>query len=468
MIEVIDKSTKELISLQIKYKDGVKDKDAKDYSDSIGKLPFIVINGVTIENTDVIYFRLYNDRFLPMIEITFRDPTNRIFDSKYPLDQQIVSILIRSNSDILKSIRMDFYITQFDAVKNKPGDVEDKVYELLGELNVPYYIKNSRSKGTSYEVLKKIAAQTDLGFASNITDKTDDEMTWINCGIDYVREQIPEIVKKSYINDNTFTWAYVDFFYNLNYVDIEKQLMETTKNSQSMAGTEALTGEQVMLPLILSNHADKNNTNLYIDKYNLVNNSTDVNFTLGYQPYIYYYNTKDKNLSIVKLDTISTKGDKNNLIVLKGQPNDNNYNINQRKNYFMGKVDTNNVHKNYLYADKLNEHNLEFLQKIRMNIILKNINFQLYRFQPVRIEIYKLRELDSNLNPMTPSDIESAKNQDKYKLNERLSGDWLIIGINFTYINKGNNPGKMVQEIIVAKRELTALGERDSKGTENK
>jgi len=466
MIEVINRSNKKLLTIQMEYKEGVKDKDAKDYSDSIGKLPYIVINGVTVENNDVIYFRLYNDRFLPMIEMTFRDPTNKIFDSKYPLDQQIVSILIRSNSELLMSIRMDFYITKFGAVKNKGGDVEDKIYELFGELNVPYYIQNSSNKGTSYDVLKTIAEKTDLGFASNI-EKTNDEMVWINCGVDFVREQIPEIVKKSYISDDTFTWAYVDFFYNLNYIDIEKQLKENT-NSKTMASTESLTGEQTTLPLILSNHPDKNSTNLYIDKYNLINNSTDVNFTLGYNPYIYYYDLKDKNFSIVKLDTISSKSDKNNLIVMKGQPKDNNYGINQRKNYFLGKLDQNNAHKNYLYADKLNEHNLEFLQKIRMNIILKNINFQLYRFQPVNIEIYKLRELDSDLNPVTKSDVEKAKNQDKYKLNERLSGDWLIIGINFTYTKRGKKRGKMVQEITVVKRELTALGERDSKGTENK
>jgi len=448
------------------YKKGVKDKDVKDYVDSIGRLPYLVINGVTIESKDVTYFRLYNDRFLPMVEMEFKDPTNRIFDSQYPLDQQILSVMIKANSELLMSIRMDFYISEFDSVKNRGGDLEDKSYYLRGELNVPYFIKNTSNKGSSYDVLKKLANETDLGFASNI-EKTNDEMTWINCGIDYIREQVPDIVNHSYINDDTFTCAYVDFYYNLNFIDVEKQLKESTKDVSTLDGTERLTGKQTLLPLILSNHPDKNTINLYIDKYNLVNTSTDVNFTLGNQPFIYYYSTNEKNLSALKLDTISTKGDKNNLIVLKGQPNDNNYNANQRKNYFLGKVDTNNSHENYLYASKLNEHNLEFLQKVRMNIVLKNINFQLYRFQPVRIEIYKLRELDAYENPVTESDIKNSKNQDKYKLNERLSGDWIITGINYTYIKKGNKRGKMVQEVTVAKRELTALGERDSEGTEN-
>jgi hypothetical protein len=86
---------------------------------------------------------------------------------------------------------------------------------------------------------------------------------------------------------------------------------------------------------------------------------------------------------------------------------------------------------------------------------LKKLNFQLYRFQPVNIQIYKTRELDSNPNPVTQQEREGGKNMDKYKLNERLSGDWLITGINFTYVRKGNSD-QMMQEIIVAKRELSA------------
>jgi len=456
MIEVINSSGKKLVPLQMSYQEGVKDNDASSFANDIGKLPYIVINGVTIESRDVSYFKLHNDRYLPEIEMVFTDPTNKIFDSKYPLDQQIASIMIRANDTLLMSIRMDFWITEFDSIKNKAGDNEEKRYELVAKLDVPYIIKNASFKGSSYDVIKQISEQAELGFASNI-EKTNDSMTWINSGIDYVREQVPEIVKRSYISDNTFTWAYIDFWYNLNYVDIEKQLSLSTEEDKSITGKENITGEKSLIPLILSNHSDYNSTNQYIDKFNLVNDSTEVNYELGYLPHIYYYSTKEKNLSNVLLDTISTKGDKGDKIVMKGQPNDNNYALGQQKNYFLGKIDTDNSHKNYLYAEQLNLHNIEFLQKIRMNIVLKNLNFLLYRFQPIRIELYKLRELDSDPNPITPSDIQSGKNTDKYKLNERLSGDWLIVGINFTYIKgSGLNSNDLIQEITVVKRELSA------------
>ena len=456
MIEVISRSNKKLVPIEFSYKEGVKDPDASVYAEEIGKLPLIVINGVTIEAKDVTYFKLHNDRYLPEIEMTFSDPTNKIFDSKYPLDQQIVSIMIKANESLLMPIRMDFWIIEFTSVKSKGGDSEDKKYELYAQLNVPYIIKNASYKGTSYQVLKQISEMADLGFASNIENDTNDNMTWINCGIDYVREQVPEIVKRAYIDDNTFLWSYIDFWYNLNYIDIEKQLDLSTKEDRSLDGNESITGEKRTIPLVLSNHPDYNMTNQYFDKFNLINNSTEINFKLGYNPHIYYYQSKEKNVVNLLLDTISTKGDKNDKIVLKGQPNDNNYGLEQQKNYFLGKNDTDNSHNNYLYAEQLNIHNLEFLQKIRMNIVLKKINFQLYRFQPVNIQIYKLRELDYEANAETQAEVESGKNMDKYKLNERLSGDWLIIGINYTYVRKGANVDSFMQEITVVKRELNA------------
>ena len=96
MIEVKSRSNKTLKPIKFSYMEGVKDRDADDFSSSFGKLPFVNIGGTTIESKDIIYFRLYNDKFLPELEMSFRDPTNKMFDNTFPLDKQIVSILISS------------------------------------------------------------------------------------------------------------------------------------------------------------------------------------------------------------------------------------------------------------------------------------------------------------------------------------------------------------------------------------
>lgn len=452
MIEVIERPNKKLKTLEFSYRNDVDDKDVSIYSSSIGKFPYVVINGVTVQSDDMNYLKLYNNNFLPGIEISFRDPTNKLHDSNYPLDQQIVSILIDSNSDLLMPIRMDFYIISFNSIKNVSQN-ESNTYLLVGVLDVKRIIKNYSINGTSYESLKKLSQILDLGFASNI-DNTNDKMIWVNTGVDFATDYIKDIVKHSYMNDNTFLWAYVDFYYNLNYVDVEKQMKEDISNSQVTANSQFVTGEQKTLPLILSNHPDKNATNLYIDKYNLVNESYTVNYKQGYNPLIIYYDINNRNIGNYHIDPMSTKGDKGDQIVMKGQPEDDNYLKDQEKNYYIGKIDSDNMHTNYIYAEMLNEHNLNYLQKIRMSVILTNPNYQLYRFQKVKIEIYKLMELDDKLISVPKSDIMDSVNVDRYKLNERLSGEWLITGINFTF--KMGNKRNFVQELVVAKRELSA------------
>jgi hypothetical protein len=45
----------------------------------------------------------------------------------------------------------------------------------------------------------------------------------------------------------------------------------------------------------------------------------------------------------------------------------------------LGNIDTDNCHPNFLYAYQQNINNLKFLDKIKMNIVLSNPNFGLYR-----------------------------------------------------------------------------------------
>jgi hypothetical protein len=109
--------------------------------------------------------------------------------------------------------------------------------------------------------------------------------------------------------------------------------------------------------------------------------------------------------------------------------------------YNMGFQDQDNVHENFLYSKKQNENNIEFLQKIKMNIVIQNPNMSIYRFQNVELVLYELNK---------PYEGDDAKKQ-SHRINERLSGAWLIVGIN--YIFEKNN---FYQEITLVKRELTS------------
>lgn len=463
MIKRIKSSDKVLEDLTIKYKKGVKPEDAIQWASDLGKFPYLVfsyLDKLLVEAKDIVYFKLYGDRYIPEIECEFRDPTNKLNDYMFPLDKSIVSLMIKSNSESLMPIRCDFYITNFNLVKH--GTRDDKIYHMKGVLDLPIVIKNSSfPKMSSYQVLKQIADETLLGFVTNMDD-TQDLMTWINVGADYIRDFIPnDVVSRAYKSDESFLWSFIDYYYNLNYIDIETALSDDTTNKYTILNTQDFTGTEQIIPLILSNHPDKRASNLYIDRWNLDNDSTDININIGYEPYIYYLDDTDKNIVALLLDTISSSGSDSSAIVLKKRTDDINTNpgnVQQKKKYYLGRLDTDNAHKNLLYAEKQNENNIMALQKIRMNAVIPNPNFSLYRFQTIEVVLYDLHDMETKKGKDDHS-VEQAYAMEN-KINNRLSGKWLITGINWVMDKKNVKSGGQsvfVQEITMVRRELTTI-----------
>lgn len=435
MINVIERPSIVLKEQTFDYSSGSE--QTKFYTDALGAMPFVNFQGTIIEAGNIIRMELSNKGFMPELYLEFKDPTNKMIDENFPLDNSVISIFKKADSEMLMMIRMDFKIMSFNPQKSNPGDSGVDKYILKGVLDVSplYYSEFKAYKGTSFDVLKTLALESTLGFATNI-DKTDDAMTWINPA-NKVYEFINIITNASYRNDDAFLWSYVDFYYNLNYIDIETQMKEDTTNMQTALSNNSISGNEELAKLVLTNNSDYNDSNMYINKYNLINNSTQVNMTNGYKFRVRYYDKTDKNYNSVLLDTISTTGKYDNQIIMKSQPNDmgDAYTKIWGGDY-VGKMDQDNMHKNYLWAYNQNKNNLDYLQMIKMNIELPKPNYNLYRFQLVPVEIYEYGSL--------------ADNKSK-KLNVRLSGDWLITGINFIY--KGNTS---IQEITLTRRELTA------------
>ena len=463
MIKRIESPDKVLKELVISYKKEVQETDAQVWADDLGKFPYLVFSygdKLLLEAKDVIYFKLTGDQYIPEIQVVFKDPTNKLIDDNFPLDKSIVSLMIKSNSDSLMPIRCDFYITNFNPVKDKSfGD--DKIYTMRAVLDLPIIIKNiSFPKMTSFKVLGKIAKDCLLGFVSNIDD-TQDEMTWINPGDDYIKGFVPEVVSQAYKNDDSFLWAFVDYYYNLNYIDIETALNEDTTNQKTILNTKDTIGTEETVDLILTNHPDKKHSNLFIERWNLVNDSTEINMDIGYEPYIYYFDDLNNKFVYLLIDTISTAGNDKSKIVLKQRNDDVNTNagnVQQKKKYFKGKQDTDNVHDNFLYAQVQNENNIKSLQKIKINVVLPNPNFSLYRFQDVDVVLYDLNDMESKKGKSDNSVEETITNSNR--INNRLSGQWLITGINWIFDKQYMKSGGQTvfrQEVTLVRRELSTL-----------
>jgi hypothetical protein len=452
MIKVIERPKIKLKEIEIEYSDKVPNDKSVDYnSEQYGKYPYVYYDGITIEADKIKKLVIYNDKIIPTIELEFTDPSNKMIDEKYPIDDAIISIFINSSSELLMPIRMDFKILEINTIKGK-NNAQDLTFSIFGAINVnDLYIQQFEAfKNTSYKVLKDIVAKMELGFSTNIDD-TDDSMTWINAFSSRINF-MKEIVEHSYKSDETFLFGYIDFYYNYNYIDIEKQLVEDiSKQEQATDRTKIIKdGEEQLTKLTLSNHPDKENSNMYINKYTIDNTTTNINLIYGYSHYIEQFNKSDNKFNSFLLDSISETG-QDKKIVMKGQPGDKNglYTEHVQRTW-TGKIDLDNVHKNYNYADIQNRNNLKFIQKLKMTIRLNKVNYNLYRFQKVNVELYNLANMgDTQKNNQN---LENEKTNDyDDKIINKLSGEWLITAIRFNFSKNDGN----YQEITLVKRELS-------------
>jgi predicted chitinase/N-acetyl-anhydromuramyl-L-alanine amidase AmpD len=407
---------------------------------NFGKIPMIWYNSYQIKPSDIQFINLSTVGIIPTLKITFTDTYNLMKDKAFPLDDTKISIFINTLNENLKPIHLDFKITKFS--------VNKKVYNITGVIDVgELYVKkfSSISKKTSFNALKTIAEQFGLGFNSNIDD-TDDEMTWINTG-ERLYEFIEKIVDMSYKSDEAFLVSYIDYFYGLNFIELEKELNRDLKAElgiPSIGITDVLKikDKDKVSRLFLTNDRSMETSNSYFTSYKIVNLSTAVSLQEGYLTKVKYYDELQKSFLIFDVDSISSKGD--STIILKGNPSDENF-YNENVNLiYKGKLDTDNMHKNYLYSWVQNIRNITELEKIGLEITMGNANYNLIRFQKVSLVL-------SNQHS-TPS---------ASHINNRLSGEWLVIDISYRF------DGKTYTQIVkLVKRELELSKEElDKEGT---
>lgn len=465
MIAVIDRPTIQVkeISFQLIDKGNEKDK-IDEFSLDIGRYPYVEIGKLPVQSDQIIILQLFNDQFLPRLQMQFRDTSGQLIDPLFPIDDTIIKLFIQADSDILMPVRMDFKVTKINPIKSKSGDNYDIIFSLDGILDISYLYGTQyvSYKDTSYNVIHTIAKNSGLGFASNV-DGTNDSMVWINPAEQYM-DFIQDVVTHSYRSRNSFMFAYVDFYYNLNYVDIEVALSEDIDDQKGSAGNnyffDTAKKKEEVTSLVLTNHPDRITTNLYIDKYDLVNKSTEVNLDIGYLYYLSYYDTSGNLLYRLILDNISTTGKDNSNIIMKGGIGEvTELSLTSADGSYAGALDIDNMHEYYFYAKYHNENNLRFLQKVKLKVTLQKANFNLYRFQKVKINFYKTNQLNENdvvgKNAYTVDEKEAKENagkiKDDDKLNQRLSGEWLITAISYAF----NKRSGFEQEVTLAKRELS-------------
>lgn len=406
--------------------------DTKKLTKGLGFTPFLWYMGYQIRESNISYLKLYHDGILPKVNIIFTDEYGIIEDTGFPENDSSFEIFLNSGSDSIKSIHIKFKIEDF---KNMTKTSGKKKYIMCGTFDLTdLYInkyKAFRDK-TSFSAIRDICKEMGLGFNSNISD-TKDSMTWLQRGdnIDFIRS----IIKRSYISDESYLIGYIDYYYCFNYLDIEKELNRDISNDVNVdsSGVNSIDSNDVKekTKLNLTNNKGVSNSNLFIESYKILNNSMSSAINNGFFIKTRYYDSLNKTHLLFNIDSITDKDD-GKIIVLKGKQNDKDYYDRNVSNNWMGKIDTDNVHQNYSYSFIQNKINLDNITKISMDISLPNLNWSIYKFQKISI----------NMTPLSTTPV-------KDEIIWKLSGEWLITTIDYVWRNK-----KMKQEANVVRRNL--------------
>lgn len=434
MIEIKQRADIKPKEIEFDFKKSQPENALEEFASTFEIFPIVVISKLreNISNTInpglIVHLKLFNSKFLPEIEMLCYDDMGVLLEDLFPLDYDVLlSIFIKSTSESTFPIRMDFIVTEFSPMKTSESE---KRFLLKGVLNVEGLYYNdweAFNQRTSLEVLEKIAKHIGLGFATNLSS-TNDAMTWINPA-DYYMSFIQNVTKRAWENETSFFWSFIDFYYNLNYVNIEKELNENPKELQTLTAPFFTKDKQEQLvDLYLSTDKNLSMTNKFISRYSLNNQSTKTNLEKGWKYFARWYDSAENTLKYKLLEENEIQDE--NLIQLKT----NEY-IREMcgDGDFLGRIEIDNVHKNYHLAKAQNNFNIEKLQKITMTAVLKMVNFEIKRFQKVLIDF-----IDINLT------------KDDTGVREKLSGYWMVTGINYSY-SRVEGPS---QELTLCRRDL--------------
>lgn len=416
--------------------------------------PLIRINQYEVNPENLVTFKLKNTGFYPTLKVVFKDNDTSFMARFFPKDGDLLQLYIRSQGDetTFKPIRIDFTIIDIYPVSG--GDGRITRFAVEGRMFVPdlFTERVEYHTNTSWNALLEIADNLGLGYASNVED-TADEMTWINPN-DTVDKYIQDIVANSYFDDDHFFTAYIDPYYYLTFIDVNKLFVQDPEMDESQGFTrnsmdsyDIGSGEVNDFPYFLTNDVKFEGSANYMAKHQMVNESGLITKNNGYKRYAQFWDQTDRTFISEFVDPLveevpdmipATKGR-----IINGEPEgplDN-----QVRFKYLGQQ-SENVHDQFMYSVVLNYQNLTEINKMGMVVELDTVNPAMLRYSRIYCRVYEYAEpVKQQLNAATeddrqpPSDAvkrDPASNVEVNNgiLNEFLSGFYVINGIEWIQV----------------------------------
>lgn len=473
---------------EIKFDSYGEEKGANQLSKEHGSyVPFVKINGINIMPMDINSFTLSLNGFLPTCSISFVDSSHMFSADAIPRDGDVMSIRIAAKqNDSFKDIRCDFLITR---ASNKEAETYTppftrKSFTMQGILKIPgLNIEEciSYKADTTDNHLKEIAKTLQLGYATNV-DATNDKMTRV-CPYISRMKFIEDMISHSYIDDKSFQIGFVDPYYYLNFVDLnklfnsknemEETLMHLFNVDRSLGGDTTEDMQKIKGKMVLTNHSNFGGSSQFIESNSLINNSGGISFANGTKRTLQFFeNDSDENLVTFDIEPLASDKMRDNEEPLKGRRGEDDWKKEVRQKY-VGRIDVDaehgNMHLNYYTSSISNNINKSEIYKMGLNITLPTPNLGLYRGMKIPVLIFS-KDASESMAMKNTKDV-MAKNGfdtlgkeifnenidkenpyiDKEVLDEFKSGYYIIDEIIYTFDKSA--PSQFIQKIKLLRRE---------------
>ena len=418
------------------------------------------VDAYTVPEDQIIEMEISQTGFLPQCKIVIWDK-NHLFTNLYnPVFDPIVSVYVKPPHPNLKPLRNDYLITHIDSSVMDDGT---KMYYIRGDLYIPRIYDNvskSYRNMTSINCLKEVCKDLGLGYASN-EENMNDTMTWINPNLSYYTFIRDEVAKRAYKNDQSFFTCFIDRYYILNFVNVEKQMAQdkdydktyvvnhSIKNLTALKSSDQnIKQDSVQADNILSNHPTSGGSVNSIKEYKVVSNNGDVLRRDAFRKRVYWYDSAQKKPLNFFTEPLSTTETLTGSEYQAPIPTD--LATTQVKKW-LG-FEFGNAHKNNKFAQSINFHNMVEMDKSQLHVELNSLNPTIVRGSRVPVAIYNETYFDAlKKAAMGKIDQISDATNYMYYIDDMLSDVYYVKDIVYRY-QVMRKPMPFSTEMVLAKR----------------
>lgn len=497
------KSTIVLDELSIPNATKLTDTEDKQYAikNMAGvSFPIICINDYFVQPEEISLLEIDCTSFIPKIKLDLNCHTEELTSKNPPKDGDIISIFIRTTNDMITPLRCDFIITDNRMNGGFSGKFSNQnKMSLIGKLFIPGIDKRHKSfanAGTSKDMLKIMAKELGLGFAFNDFDNTNDKQLWLSPNI-RLGDYINEIIEHSWKDEQSYFKSWIDIYYNLNFINVNKALLSSDtdldmtafssiRDIQNLYPISTDSENASAIPKLFINNEIISNSPFYIIEWEPSNKSSRITRSVG---------SKIKSQSFIHNQNIYNNGDEpyldiNNVqmydpnkidkyMILRGRttynPDTAGPNDMARENldydemytnsnwigiqYAISDTDINdlsttdnwsgNVNKNYYRAVDHNIINKKELDKLYIKLSVSGVNLHVMRGEKVPVVIFHTDIMENAVNDNKDNEL---------PINNMYSGTYFVDGYKLFYgpnLNRQNQTGYsgFYTEFILKRRE---------------